>query len=104
MFGIPFACNGVILPIVIMEAIVQFNTVLLYPIALFEAPGPRTAEAFFSRRALTRKDLRRLCGSYVYGISNQKRFFLIDYSEALLQEIQDLSGLPIIDHRPEQLK
>ena len=40
MFDIPFACNGVILPIVIMEAIVQFNTVLLYPIALFEAPGP----------------------------------------------------------------
>ena len=40
----------------------------------------------------------------MYGISNQKRFFLIDYSEALLKEIQDLSGLPIIDHRPEQLK
>ena len=40
MFGIPFACNGVILPIVIMEAIVLFNTVLLYPIALFPPPGP----------------------------------------------------------------
>ena len=57
MFGIPFACNGVILPIVIMEAIVQFNTVLLYPIALFLPLdlilGPRTEEAFFSRRALT---------------------------------------------------
>lgn len=108
MFGIPFACNGVILPIVIMEEIVLFNTVLLYPIALFLPLdlilGPRTEEAFFSRRALTRKDLRRLCGSYVYGISNQKRFFLLDYSETLLQEIQDLSGLPIIDHRPEQLK
>ena len=35
MFGIPFACNGVILPIEIMEAIVLFNTVLLYPMALF---------------------------------------------------------------------
>lgn len=59
MFGIPFACNGVILPIVIMEAIVLFNTVLLYPIALFLPLdlilGPRTEEAFFSRRALTRK-------------------------------------------------
>lgn len=57
MFGIPFACNGVILPIVIMEAIVLFNTVLLYPIALFLPLdlilGPRTEEAFFSRRALT---------------------------------------------------
>lgn len=108
MFGIPFACNGVILPIVIMEAIVLFNTVLLYPIALFLPLdlilGPRTEEAFFSRRALTRKDLRRLCGSCVYGISNQKRFLLLDCSETLLQEIQDLSGLPIIDHRPEQLK
>ena len=39
-----------------------------------------------------------------YGISNQKRFFLLDYSETLLQEIQGLSGLPIIDHRPKQLK
>ena len=57
MFGIPFACNGVILPIVIMEAIVLFNTVLLYPIALFLPLdlilGPRTEEVFFSRRALT---------------------------------------------------
>lgn len=61
-------------------------------------------EVCISRQPLTRKDLRRLCGSCVYGISNQKRFFLIDYSEALLKEIQDLSGLPIIDHRPEQLK
>ena len=61
-------------------------------------------EVCISRQPLTKKDLRRLCGSYVYGISNQKRFFLIDYSETLLQEIQGLSGLPIIDHRPEQLK
>lgn len=61
-------------------------------------------EVCISRQPLTKKDLRRLCGSYVYGISNQKRFFLIDYSEALLKEIQDLSGLPVIDHRPEQLK
>ena len=61
-------------------------------------------EVCISRQPLTKKDLRRLCGSYVYGISNQKRFLLLDYSEALLQEIQDLSGLPIIDHRPEQLK
>ena len=57
MFGIPFACNGVILPIVIMEAIVLFNTVLLYRIALFLPLdliiGPRTEEAFFSRKALT---------------------------------------------------
>ena len=56
-------------------------------------------EVCISRQPLTKKDLRRLCGSYVYGISNQKRFFLLDYSE-----IQDLSGLPIIDHRPKQLK
>lgn len=61
-------------------------------------------EVCISRQPLTKKDLRRLCGSYVYGISNQKRFLLLDCSEALLQEIQDLSGLPIIDHRPEQLK
>ncbi len=61
-------------------------------------------EVCISRQPLTKKDLRRLCGSYVYGISNQKSFFLLDYSETLLQEIQDLSGLPIIDHRPEQLK
>ena len=61
-------------------------------------------EVCISRQPLTKKDLCRLCGSYVYGISNQKRFFLLDYSETLLQEIQDLSGLPIIDHRPKQLK
>lgn len=61
-------------------------------------------EVCISRQPLAKKDLRRLCGSCVYGISNQKRFLLLDYSEPLLQEIQDLSGLPIIDHRPEQLK
>ncbi len=40
MLGIPFACNGVILPIVIMEAIVLFNTVLLYPHCAVPPPGP----------------------------------------------------------------
>ena len=60
-------------------------------------------EVCISRQPLTRKDLRGFVEA-VYGISNQKRFLLLDYSETLIQEIQDLSGLPIIDHRPEQLK
>lgn len=63
-----------------------------------------STEVCIAFRQLTGKDLRYLCRSYAYGVYNQKHFLILDYSEALLQEIQDLSGLPIIDHRPEQLK
>ena len=98
MFGIPFACNGVILPIVIMEAIVLFNTVLLYPIALFLPLdlilGPRTEEAFFSRRALTfqcdffRKYL------YIEGkfMCNGKRLCLIFPA---CRKAEDLNHVPL---------
>lgn len=63
-----------------------------------------STEVCIALQHLTERELRHLCRSYVYGVYKQKHFLLLDYSETLLKEIRNLSGLPIIDHRPEQLK
>ncbi len=48
--------------------------------------------------------LKKLRDSYLYGALNLDRLVLLDYNASLSDMLTKVSHLPVLDHRPEQMK
>ena len=54
-------------------------------------------------RPVDNNALEKLCNSYLYGAFNQDKYILIDYSQVMVERIEECSHMTIADFRARQM-